>query len=559
MAKLKERNNQLKRVLGGIAPKERIIESMNIPQEDTVNREGFRAYSLADEIRLVSILNTCKLESQMYRSDDELLCELRNIIERLCINGNSYFVCQAIVWSRCLGEGMRDMNNIAAAIVAPFISGTDYAKRFYGLFDKKKKQGGCIYRLDDMAAIKDVFDALGESTLTNAMKKGFKSVLESVDSYTLAKYRKVTMDIANLVHPNPSNSEATVKVILNNEESDMKTLDAIMRGITVSADTWEVAQSEAGQEVAQAIKDGKITTQEAEKILSEAKNTNWKEMLKEGSLGILAALRNIRNIMKDGDLETIDLLCKLISDGKKIINGKIMPYQIDIARVILEQECCYHKMYHMVSDALIKGYEKSLPNLKDALPGKTCVVLDCSGSMFWAKCRRNRNGKTDAKDTIKATALDKASLIASTLAIATDADIILFGSGAEYYTKKIAKNTSPFTLAEKLSEKNYGSTNIASVFELMTQENKKYDRIIILSDNECNTGNWTRTAYKNYIHNVCSPYVYCIDFCAYGTTPFKNNGKVNYYYGYGYAMFDDIATREFNPEAALDKIRAVVI
>ena len=551
MTKMKNRNEQIKRVLGSIAPKERIIESVNIPQEDTVNREGFLAYSLEDEIRLAAVLNTCKLESQFYRSEDQTMSELRDLIERICVNGGAYFVCQAIVWSRCLGEGMRDVNNLAAAIVAPFISGTDYAKRFYAAFDRKKKQGGCIYRLDDMMAIKDVYNALGESVLTNAMKKGFKSVLENADTYTLSKYRKVTIDISNLVHPSSANSKATIKTTNNGEEVVMKTLDAIMKGITVSADTWEVAQSEAGQIVAKAVKDGKISTEEAEKILSEAKNTNWKEMLKDGSLGILAALRNIRNIMKDGDDETIDMLCNLISDEKRIINGKIMPYQIDIANEIIKSECNYHSKYHQVAQSLMDGYIKSLPNLKDALPGRTCVALDCSGSMFWHKCKNN-------KREMKSSAIDKASLIAATLALATDADIIKFGDNAEYF-KGVKKGMSPFTLAEELSNSNYGSTNIGSVFDLMRKKHEVYDRVILLSDNECNTGNWTSHSYKNYVHDVCSPYVYCIDFCAYGTIPFKNNGKVNYYYGYGYAMFDDIATREFDPKAALEKIKAVVI
>lgn len=552
---MKDRNSQLKHVLGGIAPKERIVEANNIPHEDTVNRQGFRAYSLDDEIRLVSMLNTCKLESQAYRSENQTLRELRDLIERICVGGDAYFVCQAIVWSRCLGEGMRDMNNIAAAIVAPFISGTDYAKRFYAAFDKKKKQGGCIFRLDDMMAIKDVYDALGEGTLTNAMKKGFRSVLESADTYTLSKYRKVTVDISNLVRPNPTNSKATVKVTLNNKDTVMKTLDAIMKGITVSADTWEVAQSEAGQEVAKAVKDGKITKQEAEKLLSDAKNMNWKEMLKDGSLGILAALRNIRNIMKDGDNETIDMLCKLISDGKRILDGKIMPYQMDIANEVLNQDCGYHAKYHQVANALQDGYIKALPNLKAALPGKTCVALDCSGSMFWADCVQGKNSKASA---MRAKAIDKASLIAATLALATDADVIRFGNRASYYTK-IRKSMSPFALAEDLRTENYGGTSIGSVFDLMRSERKKYDRVILLSDNECNSGRWTSSTYKQYVHDICSPYVYCIDFAAYGTMPFRNDGKVNYYYGYGYAMFDDIATREFNPEAVLDKIRAMVI
>ena len=158
MVKMKTRNEQLKNALGAMAPKERVVEANSIPKEDTVNRQGYKAYSLSDELRLISMLNTCKLESQYYRSENQTLQELRDLIERLCVGGDAYFVCQAIVWSRCLGEGMRDINNIAAALVAPFISGMDYAKRFYAAFDKKKKQGGCIYRMDDMCAIKDVYN-----------------------------------------------------------------------------------------------------------------------------------------------------------------------------------------------------------------------------------------------------------------------------------------------------------------------------------------------------------------------------------------------------------------
>ena len=485
MVKMKQRNEQLKHVLGGIAPVERIVEANNIPQEDTVNRQGFKAYSLEDEIRLVAMLNTCKIESQAYRSENQTLRELRDLIERICIGGNAYFVCQAIVWSRCMGEGMRDMNNVAAAIVAPFISGTDYAKRFYAAFDRKKKQGGCIYRLDDMTAIKDVYDAIGDGTVTNAMKKGFASVLENADTYTLSKYRKVTVDIANLVHPNPEKSKATVKVSLEGTDTEMKTLDAIMRGITVSADTWEVAQSEAGQEVAKAVKDGKITKEEGEQLLSDAKNANWNAMLKEGKLGILAALRNIRNIMKDGDNETIDMLCNLISDGKKIVDGKIMPYQMDIANEVINQDCSYHAKYHQVCNALQDGYIKALPNLKAALPGKTCVALDCSGSMFWSNCKQFIGNQRSSE--MRANCIGKASLIAATLALAVDADIIRFGNTASYYTK-VRKGMSPFALAEALRDKDYGGTNIGSVFDLMRSEGRKYDRVILLSAENRSSG-----------------------------------------------------------------------
>lgn len=52
--KMKERNTQLKNALGAMPTKERAKEVVSIPKEDTVNRQGYAAYSLSDELRLIS-------------------------------------------------------------------------------------------------------------------------------------------------------------------------------------------------------------------------------------------------------------------------------------------------------------------------------------------------------------------------------------------------------------------------------------------------------------------------------------------------------------------------
>ena len=548
MAKMKERNSQLKSALGGMATKERIEEVNSLPEYDSVNRQGFGAYSLSDELRLISMLNTLKLEPQFYRSENETMRELRDLIERIG-SKDPYFVAQAIVYSRCLGEGMRSINHLAAALVSPFIAGNDYAKRFYGAFDKKNKRGGCIYRPDDMSEIKDAYNALNPvSTLANAMKKGFSSVIEGLDTYQLAKYRKTVIDIANLSHPNSDRSNAVIDV--NGEK--VKALDLIMKGETLSADTWEVANSEAGQEVAKAVKDGKLDSKEAEVVLAEAKNDNWEALLTEGKLGILAALRNVRSMLSNPRSEVIDKLCDLVSDAKLIRQGKIMPYQIDLAYETVKSEFPKNEYAERVKRALIRGYETSIPNLKAALPGKTCVMVDCSGSMS-TPCitagARNRN-------LTSSTACEKAGLIAATIAKATGADVVRFGNRAEFV--KYTGDEDVFTLGRQISKANMGGTYIGSAFELIRKNHKVYDRIILLSDNEANYG-CTQYAYGSYIHDVCSPYIYAVDLAAYGTTPVKNDGKVNYYYGYGYSMFDDIASKEFNPEMHIDKIRKVVI
>ena len=548
--KMKERNTQLKNALGAMASKETVKAVAAIPKENAKNRQGCAAYSLSDELRLISMLNTIKLEPQFYRSENQTMIELRDLIERIGLK-DPYFVAQAIVYSRCLGEGMRSVNHLAAALLAPFISGKEYAKRFYGLWDKKEKKGGCIYRVDDMSEIKDVYAALNKSTLSNSMKKGFAAVLEALDTYQLAKYKDTVIDMANLTHPKSALSKAEIVV----DGKKMKVIDALMKGVTVSADTWEVANSEAGQEVAKAVKAGKLTKAEAEVTLANAKNDNWEAMLTEGKLGILAAIRNIRSMLKSPRKEVVDALCKLVSNGEAIRNGKIMPYQIDYAYEVVKKEFSNSADGRRVMEALLKGYEYAVPNLAEALPGRTCVMVDCSGSMN-TYCTQ-----AGQRSNIATSAAEKAGLIAATIAKATNADVVRFGSHAEFYSYD--PNESVFSLGRKIGHDNMGGTSIPSAFELIRNAKRQYDRIILLSDNECNarsywSRDWVSGAYKKYVHDVANPYVYAVDLAAYGTTPVAGD-RVNYYFGYGFAMFEDIASKEFNPSAHIEAIRKIVI
>lgn len=561
--KMKDRNTQLKNTLGTMASKERVQEIANIREEDTVNRSGFKAYSIDDKLRLIAMLNTLKLQPQFYRSESVQMTELRDLIEKIAIN-DPYFVAQAIVYSRCAGEGMRSINHLAAALLAPYASGQEWAKRFYGAFNKKESKngvvkGGCIYRPDDMTEIAAVYNALNDGVLTNAMKKGFASVIENLDGYQLAKYRKNIIDISNLVHPKSKNSKETVTINGN----EVKVLDAIMQGMKISADTWEHANSEAGQEVAKAVREGRIDKQEAEKIITEAKNDNWESLLNDGKLGILAALRNIRNMMKSPRKSVIDAWCKLITTDGLIRKSLVLPIQIDLAYETVMREFADTDYYPQVQQALLDAYEMSIPNLASILTGKTCVIVDCSGSMGMPINFNNQKEsnlynywRARAKRDTESCSY-KAGLIAATICKATGADVIKFGSYAKYFNYNNRLNI--FALAKLIGTNEYDSTCPYTAFELMRKMQKAYDRIIIISDNEVNSYNLTSSAYKEYIHDVCSPYIYAVDLAAYGTTPISNDNKVQYYYGYGNQLFEDISKNEFNPNYHIDKVSKVII
>lgn len=575
----KFRNQNLRSTLAGMQPDAKLVEAAKLPKPDTKNRQGNDAYSLDKWLRLLTMLNTLKLESQFYRSENQTMRELKALVDE-CAKEDAYFVAQAIVYSRCVGEGMRSVNHLAASYLAPHCAGQEWAKRFYSLWNKKTQSGGTLFRPDDMSEIVACFSAMNKTAVTNAMKKGFKEALEKMDAYSLLKYKSSLVDVINLVHPDAKSAKAKVeisadeyltklrelekatkdknkskalleKIKLNESASGtvkVSALDAIMLGLSASADTWEVAQSDAGQEVAKAVKEGKLTETQAAEVLKEAKAENWDALLTEGKLGVLAALRNIRNIVKTASKgTTVDKLCALLSDGEAIRKGKIMPYQIDMAHEVVNAEFS-NVDSRKIAQALLKGYEAAVPNLAEALPGRTLVMVDFSGSMSTMVVDPNR------KTSYRSSCMDKAALIAATVAKATNADIIRFGSSAEYVSWNA--NSDVFSIA-KAMKRDMGGTSLASAWMEAQRSGRKYDRVFILSDNECNRGS-SYKAYESYTKACGSPYVYSVDLAAYGTTQLAGD-KVRFYYGYGYSMFDDIAKSEFNPNYHLEKVKKIVI
>ena len=160
-------------------------------------------------------------------------------------------------------------------------------------------------------------------------------------------------------------------------------------------------------------------------------------------------------------------------------------------------------------------------------------------------------------DSIKSTCTCKykAGLIAATIAKACDADIVKFGSRASEFP--INKYENVFSLAAKIGTSEYGGTRPSTAFDLLTQNQKKYDRIIFISDNEVNSYNLTSDSYKKYLR-VCSPYIYAVDLAAYGTTPLAGD-KIAYFYGYGPQLYEDMTKNEFDPSAIIDKVKSIVI
>ena len=78
---MKARNLNLKKTLGRMSTPEIRKELDNLPAPDAQNLCGHEAYALPEEIQLLSMLNTLKMEPQFYQGTNDQVKRLQDLIE----------------------------------------------------------------------------------------------------------------------------------------------------------------------------------------------------------------------------------------------------------------------------------------------------------------------------------------------------------------------------------------------------------------------------------------------------------------------------------------------
>ena len=411
----------------------------------TINRAGGKAYEQSNELKFVSLLLTSFLKDQYYRNGAEAQDELVSLVGSI----DPYFAAQAAVYARKV-FGMRSVSHVVAGEIAKQVKGQTWTKDFFRQVAD---------RADDVL---EVLGYLGiEKPIPNSVKKGFKKFLEAQSLYSLTKYRKSNASISmhdaiNLLHPfSPA-------------------IDEFMKGAK-NKETWE----------------SKITASGGD---SEKKKESWNELLESDSLGYLALIRNVRNLVENGC--DMDLLAKRLENEEAIIKSKVYPFQILQA----SEFATNGKLLGAFSRAL----ELSLKNVP-VFEGRTLVALDCSGSM-------------------RGDPLNKGSIFAAVLAKTNQADLLLFGDRANFAIYN--PEDSVMSLANALKSQDFGGTNFGTIFdEILVKTFRPYDRIVILSDNESWQGYKTSAGSLNKYRDLmkaqqANTHVYNFDLAGYGTTQF---------------------------------------
>ncbi|HNO71558.1 MAG TPA: TROVE domain-containing protein [Bacteroidia bacterium] len=461
----------------------------------TVNLAGGEAYSQTPELELVSILLTSFANDKFYEKATDTYERLKQLV-KLC---DKKFVAQAAIYARTQ-FGMRSITHVVASELAKYVGGEKWAKNFYT---------GIVYRPDDMLEILS-YHTSKNGKVTNAIKNGFAKAFDKFDHYSLAKYRGEgkgfkLVDVVNLVHPKPT-------------DKNKEAIDALIKGNLKSFDTWESQLTEAGQKA----------TNEDEK--AEFKKDVWVGLVKERKIGYFALLRNLRNIIEQAP-EVVNEALVMLTDEKLIKKSLVLPFRFTTAFDEIAK-LTDGKIVRQVLMALNKAVDIAVSNVP-VFDGETLVVLDVSGSM---------QGKP----------AQIGSLFSAVLIKSNNADFMVFADNAAY--RNVNPMDSTITIANSIRFAS-GGTNFQAIFNTA---NKKYDRVVILSDMQGWVGyNAPTVQFNAYKQRVgANPFLYSFDLNGYGSMQFPEQ-NVFAIAGFSEKIFDIMKLMEVDKKALVNTIKQV--
>ena len=243
----------------------------------------------------------------------------------------------------------------------------------------------------------------------------------------------------------------------------------------------------------------------------------------------MAILRNLRNIIEAGvDEKHMDKVLRAIADPVAVRKSKQLPFRFLSA---------YKSVLRMggskVFDVLEAAIDASVDNLPK-LPGTTVIAVDTSGSM---------GSPVSAKSDIRCCEI---GMMLGVIANRICDNAIFYTFDTNLQKKAIStRNGILYTVMHEASAG--GGTSMELPFLAMIREKVRADRIIVISDDQCN-GSW----FSNPIQSLADEYrrktgndiwVHAIDLQGYGTQQF-HGPKTNIIAGWSEKVFDFILLAE---------------
>lgn len=301
-----------------------------------------------------------------------------------------------------------------------------------------------IQRADEMGEFLAMYWSNGKCPISNQVKKGLAQAFGKFNEYSLAKYDR---------------SSASVSIrdvmFLSHAKPCDEAQEALFKRVAnkelVTPDTWET-QLSAGAD----------------------KAATFTRLMAEKKLGALAFLRNLRNMVQAGVSEDT-----IRAYSSQVDVSKVLPFRYIAAARIVPQ---FEDMLQTMMLASLSSVEK--------LPGKTVLMVDVSGSMFGTKI--SEKSDLDRFDAAAALAILCSS-------VCEQLEIYTFSNQCV----RVAPRTG-FALVDALrNSQQVAGTHMGSAIKSV-QANSKYDRLIVITDEESQDSVGSPKCNKGYILNVAS-------------------------------------------------------
>jgi 60 kDa SS-A/Ro ribonucleoprotein len=303
-----------------------------------------------------------------------------------------------------------------------------------------------IQRADELGEFVALYWKEMKQPLSAGVKRGLAQSFQKFDAYQLAKYNRdsvVTLrDVLFLCHAKPKDAE---------QEAVWNTLEP--------PDTWEVALS-AGKD----------------------KRENFERLLREGKLGGLAVLRNLRLMLASG----VDP--KLVRERLEKGVRRALPFRFVMAARHAP------KLEDAIESAMLEGIAEL-----EKLPGATGLVVDVSGSMDGGLSGKSEATRMDAAAALAILLREKAE----EFSVATFSDACVDLPPRRGFALRDA------IAGSQAHSGTYLKRALTELYE--KREWRALDRVIVITDEQTHDGILPAWTSRAYVVNV-APYNHGVSY-----------------------------------------------
>jgi len=374
----------------------------------------------------------------------------------------------------------------------PLVIAVEMAKAGFGSALIEETAYRVIQRADELSEILAYYSQANNRTgtkklnkLHNGLKRGIAKAFRKFDEYQFAKYNRdgeiKLRDVMFLTHPNPRgvDGENLYYKIANN--------------LLEIPDTWEVALSK---------NDGRT------------KKEKWEELVENKSLGYMALLRNLRNMLEVGVV--MHPVLAQLTNRDAILKSRQFPFRYLSAYEAIKEVADFS--VRDVMEALDFAITTSISNIKGFDNQKVFIACDVSGSM---------QGKMSDYGSIKTADI---GLILGML-LQYKSDKVMTGVFADRFQIVNTPKSSILANIESLQRATYnvgGSTNGWTVIDYLIKNKVMADKVMIFTDCQMwdsdNTWGYVdsksfRQYWATYQRMNPAAKLYIFDLAGYGTMP----------------------------------------